>query len=76
MKVSIKIVKDTWNSFPTGKMEFDIEDDLITLRLNDSSNIGREISIKKEDFRMLCYALGPPKGWTPVNPMPMMAKRG
>jgi hypothetical protein len=69
MRVLIKIIKDTWHSYPSGEMEFEIEDDIITLRLNDSTNSGREISIKKEDFRMLCYALEPPKGWTPMNSM-------
>jgi hypothetical protein len=73
MKVSIKIVKDTWNSFPTGEMDFYIEDDLVILKLSDSSESGREIAIKKEEFRMLCYSLGPPKGWTPIDPM--MPKR-
>lgn len=52
MKVSLKIIHDGRNSYPTGELEFVITDDLVTIKVSDGEEC-RSISVSRAEFVQL-----------------------
>lgn len=52
IKVSIPIIRDSWNSYPQDELEFIINKETVTIKLRDNSE-DRIISVNREDFSLI-----------------------
>jgi len=49
MKVSLRIIRDSWNSYPKDELEFTITDELVHIEIAAEEGV-RSISISRDEF--------------------------